>query len=68
MSSTAPTTAGHRPVLWVLLVLAVVANGTCSLLALPAVVGAVFGLLALVFGGLLVRDHYRRRARTDAGR
>ncbi|SFN45373.1 hypothetical protein SAMN05216207_1014104 [Pseudonocardia ammonioxydans] len=67
MSSTAPTTAGHRPVLWVLLVLAVVANGTCSLLALP-VAGSVFGLLALVSGGLLVRDHYRRRARTAAGR
>ena len=50
-----------RPLLWVLLALALTANGILSLLSLP-IIGAVFGVVALVLGALLVRDHYRRRA------
>ncbi|MBP2364430.1 hypothetical protein [Pseudonocardia parietis] len=75
MSSTPTTTGTHhdtpargvpRRLLWVLLAAAVVANGICSLAGLPFV-GSAFGVLALVAGGLLVRDHYRRRARTEVG-
>lgn len=72
MTSTSTTGTHHesparglpRRILWVLLAVAVVANGVCSLSGLPAVVGSAFGVLALVSGWLLVRDHYRRRART----
>ncbi|MFP5069016.1 hypothetical protein ACLFMI_05040 [Pseudonocardia nantongensis] len=68
MSSTALTTGTHRRVLWLLLILALAADVISAVLALPAAVGSAFGVLALVSGGLLVRDHHRRRARTDAGR
>ncbi|GAA5115293.1 hypothetical protein [Pseudonocardia adelaidensis] len=57
-----------RPLLWVLLAIAVAANGITSVSALPAVVGAAFGVLALVLAALLVRDHYRRRARNGGRR
>jgi Flp pilus assembly protein TadB len=56
-----------RPLLWVLLVVALAANAVTSISALPVAVSAAFGVLALALGALLVRDHYRRRARTTAG-
>jgi hypothetical protein len=56
-----------RPLLWVLLVLALAANAITSISPLPVAVGVVFGVLALALGVLLVRDHYRRRARMEAG-
>lgn len=62
-----PARGVGRRTLWVLLIVAVAANGITSVSALPAVVGVAFGALALVLGALLVRDHYRRRARTGAG-
>jgi bacteriorhodopsin len=49
---------------WVLLILAVAANAGASLFSLPFVIGVVFGLVALGLGALLVRDHYRRSARS----
>lgn len=58
------TTGTRRPLLWVLLIVALVANGTTSLLGLPIVVSASPGVLALGAGALLVRDHYRRHARS----
>ncbi|MDN5918293.1 MAG: hypothetical protein L0I76_24885 [Pseudonocardia sp.] len=75
MTSTPLTSSTHRGTpargvpnraLWVLLIIAVVANGITSVSALPAVVGVAFGVLALVLGALLVRDHYRRRVRPGA--
>jgi Flp pilus assembly protein TadB len=62
----APATPPARPaapsrrLLWVLLVVALAANGTASVLSQP-VVAAVFGVVVLVLGALLVRDHLRRR-------
>ena len=56
-----------RPLLWVLLIAAVAANAITSVSSLPTAVGVTFGVLALAIGALLVRDHYRRRARTEAG-
>ena len=56
-----------RPLLWLLLVLAVAANAITSVSSLPTAVGVVFGVVALGLGALLVRDHFRRRARTRAG-
>ncbi|WP_226350253.1 hypothetical protein [Pseudonocardia sp. ICBG601] len=58
---TAPSRPPSRPLLWTLLVVALAANAGLSLAALP-VAAAVPGLLVLVTGALLVRDH-RRRAR-----
>jgi hypothetical protein len=60
MSANFVTTT-RRPLLWVLLIVALVANATTSLLGLPVLVSASLGVLALVFGALLVRDHLRRR-------
>ena len=57
-----PTRGLPRPLLWVLLGIAVVANAITSVSSLPIVVGAAFGVLAIALGALLVRDHYRRRA------
>jgi hypothetical protein len=51
-----------RPLLWVLLGIAVTANAVASTSSLPSVVGVVFGVVALGLGALLVRDHLRRRA------
>jgi Flp pilus assembly protein TadB len=51
-----------RPLLWALLVVALAANALTSVSSLPAVVGVVFGVVALGLGALLVRDHLRRRA------
>jgi Flp pilus assembly protein TadB len=51
-----------RPLLWVLLVIALAANAITSVSPLPTTVGVVFGVIALALGALLVRDHYRRRA------
>jgi hypothetical protein len=62
-SAAAPARGLPRPLLWVLLVVAVAANGTTSLLGLPLVVSATLGVLALALGALLVRDHYQRRTR-----
>jgi Flp pilus assembly protein TadB len=59
----APTRSSHRPLLWVLLVLAVAANATTSLVGLPIVVSSALGVIALALAALLVRDHYQRRAR-----
>lgn len=59
-----PARGVPRRLLWVVLVLAVVANGISAVAALP-VVGSAFGVVAVVLGALLVRDHYRRRARTE---
>ncbi len=56
----APARGLPRPLLWVLLVVAVAANGIASLSSLPVAVGATFGVIALALGALLVRDHYRR--------
>lgn len=56
-----------RPLLWVLLVVALAANAGTSFSALPVAVSAAFGVLVLALGALLGRDHYRRRARTTAG-
>jgi Flp pilus assembly protein TadB len=53
----------RRPLLWVLLVVALAVNGITSLAGLPIAVSATAGVLALALGALLVRDHYRRRAR-----
>ncbi|GAA0942577.1 hypothetical protein [Pseudonocardia zijingensis] len=50
-----------RPALWVLLVVAVVANGLTSMSTLPPAVGIAFGVLALVLVVLLVRDYIGRR-------
>ena len=61
--SETPARRLPRPLLWVLLILALAANGIASLSSLPVVVGVAFGVLALALGALLVRDHYRRRAR-----
>ncbi len=61
--SGAPTRSSHRPLLWVLLVLAVAANATTSVMGLPVAVSAALGVLALALAALLVRDHYQRRAR-----
>ena len=57
-----------RPLLWVLFVIALAANALTSISPLPTVVGVVFGLVALALGALLVRDHYRRRARRSDDR
>lgn len=57
-----------RPLLWALLVIAVAANGITSVSSLPPATGAAFGVLALVLAALLVRDHYRRRARNGGRR
>ncbi len=58
----APPARGlSRPLLWVLLVIALAANAITSISPLPTVVGGVFGVVALALGALLVRDHYRRR-------
>jgi hypothetical protein len=46
----------------VLLAIAVTANALASISSLPTVVGAVFGVVALGLGALLLRDHLRRRA------
>jgi hypothetical protein len=66
--SSEPVTPGtrrsfRRPLLWVLLVVAVAANATTSLAGLPIAVSATLGVLALALGALLVRDHYRLRDR-----
>jgi hypothetical protein len=53
-----------RPLLWVLLVIALAANGITSLAGLPIAVSASAGVLTLVLAALLVRDHHRRRARS----
>jgi Flp pilus assembly protein TadB len=50
-----------RPLLWVLLVIALAANAISSVSSLPTVVSVAFGVLVLALGALLVRDHYRRR-------
>jgi hypothetical protein len=60
-ASAAPARGLPRPLLWVLLVVAVAANGISSLSSLPVAVGATFGVIALALGALLVRDHYCRR-------
>jgi Flp pilus assembly protein TadB len=57
-----PARGLSRPLLWVLLVVALAANAFASVSSLPTVVGVVFGVVALALGALLVRDHYRRRA------
>lgn len=59
-----PARGVPRRLLWVLLVVAVVANGISAVAALP-VLGSAFGVVALLLGALLVRDHYRRRVRTE---
>jgi hypothetical protein len=59
----APARSSRRPLLWVLLIIAVAANGTTSLAGLPIALTATLGVLALALGALLVRDHYQRRAR-----
>jgi hypothetical protein len=61
--SETPTRGLPRPLLWVLLVVALAANGITSLAGLPLALTATLGVLALALGALLVRDHYRRRAR-----
>ncbi len=64
----APQRRSTRPLLWTLLALSLTANGITSTSSLPAAVGIAFGLLALVLGAALVRDHYRRRrAATQVG-
>ena len=64
----APAARGfQRPLLWVLLALALAANAITSVLSVPTAVSASFGVLALALGALLVRDYYRRRAATRAG-
>jgi hypothetical protein len=50
-----------RPLLWVLLVIALAANAISSVSSLPTVVSVAFGVLVLALGALLVRAHYRRR-------
>jgi hypothetical protein len=55
----------RRPLLWVLLAIAIAANGITSVPSLPTVVGARFGVLALGLAALLVRGHNRRRPRND---
>lgn len=55
-----------RGLVWVLLLLAVAANAGASLFSLPIAVGVAFGVVALGLGALLVRDHYRRRTRSEA--
>ncbi|TQM10011.1 hypothetical protein [Pseudonocardia kunmingensis] len=50
-----------RPLLWVLLAVALAANALTSVSALPAAVGVVCGVVALALIALLVRDHHRRR-------
>ncbi len=59
-----PTRGFPRPLLWVLLVATLVVNGRASFLEWPLAVGIATGVLALATGGWLVRDHYRRRARS----
>ena len=62
-----PTPRGlPRGLLAALLVLVLAANAGASLSPLPDAVGVVFGVIALALGALLVRDHYRRRARTGS--
>ncbi|BBG02610.1 MULTISPECIES: hypothetical protein [Pseudonocardia] len=48
-----------RPLLWTLLVIALVANAGLSLSPLPAAVAAAFGVLVIGIGALLIRDHRR---------
>lgn len=62
--SDVPSRSSRRPLLWALLVVAVAANATTSLMGLPVAVSAALGVLALAFGALLVRDHYQRRPRS----
>jgi hypothetical protein len=61
-----PALGRRRPLLWVLLGIALVANAVTSVSSLPTAVGVTFGVVALALGALLVRDHYR--ARTGGGR
>ncbi|MBW0105137.1 hypothetical protein I4I78_22155 [Pseudonocardia sp. KRD-291] len=55
-----------RPLLATLLLLSLAANAVLSLSPLPGAVGAIFGLISLAIGALLVRDHYRRRPRAGS--
>jgi Flp pilus assembly protein TadB len=65
----APPARGlRRPLLWVFLVIALTANAVTSVSSLPTAVGVSFGVVALALGALLVRDHYRHRARTKGDR
>jgi Flp pilus assembly protein TadB len=65
----APPARGlRRPLLWALFVIALTANAVTSVSSLPTAVGVTFGVVALALGALLVRDHYRHRARTGGGR
>ncbi|MDX3659803.1 hypothetical protein PV646_21085 [Streptomyces sp. ID05-26A] len=52
-----------RTFLWVLLVLAVVANLCATLFSLPIAFGTTSGIIAVSLCVLLVREHLRRRAR-----
>ncbi|TWF82054.1 hypothetical protein FHX44_117999 [Pseudonocardia hierapolitana] len=64
-----PARGLRRPLLWALLVIALTANAVTSVSSLPTAVGVTFGgVVALALGALLVRDHYRHRARTGGGR
>ncbi|MHA6631204.1 hypothetical protein ACU61A_37710 [Pseudonocardia sichuanensis] len=61
-ATQAPAARGlPRPLLWVLLAVALAANALTSVSALPAAVGVVCGVAALALIALLVRDHLRRR-------
>jgi hypothetical protein len=60
---SAPQRRSMRPLLWTLLAISVTANGITSTTSLPPAVGIAFGLLALVLGAVLIRDHYRARRR-----
>jgi Flp pilus assembly protein TadB len=61
--SEAPARGSRRPLLWVLLVVALAANGITSLAGLSIAVTAPLGVLALALGAVLVRDYYQHRTR-----
>ncbi|MFY1669678.1 hypothetical protein ACN27G_06930 [Plantactinospora sp. WMMB334] len=50
-----------RPLLWVVLIVSAVANGVSSIVGLPVLVGAGFGLLTLACVAALIVHHYRHR-------
>ncbi|WP_226356569.1 CPBP family intramembrane glutamic endopeptidase [Pseudonocardia sp. ICBG601] len=60
--SRTPRRGLNRPVVWTSLVLALSVNATTSVVGLPVVLSAAFGLAALGLATLLTHDHYRRRS------
>ncbi|AGL13694.1 hypothetical protein [Actinoplanes sp. N902-109] len=54
------TDTNIRPVLWLILIVAAVANMILSSMG-ATIAGVVFGVIAVAAAGTLVVDHYRNR-------